>query len=307
MPVSTSIHISTGLGRILRLEPRSVLDVGMGFGLWGFLCREYFDVFNGRVQPDEWQTRIDGIELFEPYIQAHQRALYSSIIIGDIRKLAPNLDNYDLIIAGDVIEHLEKGEGEAVLETLYEKAVTALLVNIPIGGGWEHEEQYGNPGELHRSEWYVEDFAPYPSKADIYQLPCGKYGTFYCPKDCPFLNRVKGMIEAAEFYVDRGDLPRALKHIRRAYALAPGEPVVAMTLADILIRTQAPDEALRVLRKTVEADPGFHEAYVLSARLLASLARKQEALQQLATLLALDGVDPHVRREAEALRSQLRA
>ena len=50
MPVSTPVHISHCLGRIIGLNPEPVLDVGCGFGLWGFLCREYLDVWNGWVE-----------------------------------------------------------------------------------------------------------------------------------------------------------------------------------------------------------------------------------------------------------------
>ncbi|MCX5758003.1 MAG: class I SAM-dependent methyltransferase, partial [Candidatus Hydrogenedentes bacterium] len=153
MPVSTSVHISHCIQHIIAINPSSVLDVGCGFGLWGFLCRMQLDVANGRVRPETWQARIDGIEYFEPYIQAHQRALYSSLCIGDIRELADELEPYDLMIAGDVLEHLDKGEGEVVRDRLYAKARMALMVNIPLGAGWEHPEAYGNPQELHRSVW----------------------------------------------------------------------------------------------------------------------------------------------------------
>ena len=66
MPVSTSVHLSHCLANIIRLEPRSILDVGCGFGTWGFLCRTYLDVFLERVQPEDWQVRIDGIEFSSP-------------------------------------------------------------------------------------------------------------------------------------------------------------------------------------------------------------------------------------------------
>ncbi len=29
---------------LVELQPRSVLDIGVGFGKWGFLAREYLDV-----------------------------------------------------------------------------------------------------------------------------------------------------------------------------------------------------------------------------------------------------------------------
>lgn len=305
MPVSISIHISRCVARIVAVQPKSVLDIGVGFGLWGFLCREYLDVFSGRVQPHEWQTRIDGIELFEPYIQTHQRALYSAIFIGDIRTRVKDIDRYDLIIAGDVIEHLDKNDAEDVLEALYERADKALMVNIPLGPGWDHPEQHGNPGELHRSQWTAEDFAPYPHAADIYDIPCGQYGTFFCPKDCSLEQRLAGLVETASFYEEQGDLPRSEKHLRRASKLEPGEPVVAMRLTDLLIRRRQLQEAIRVLDQATRTNPHFHQGRLFSAELLAACGRGQEAIDRLLPLLAEAQLDPQTRRQAEDLAARL--
>ena len=49
MPVSTPVHLSHCLNHIIQLSPQSVLDVGCGFGMWGFLCRTYLDAFCERV------------------------------------------------------------------------------------------------------------------------------------------------------------------------------------------------------------------------------------------------------------------
>lgn len=64
MPTSTGVFISVGLTEIARLRPTSVVDVGCGFGLWGFLCRMYLDVFEGRTYKEDWQVRIEAIEVF---------------------------------------------------------------------------------------------------------------------------------------------------------------------------------------------------------------------------------------------------
>ena len=95
MPVSTPVHLSHCLNHIIQLSPQSVLDVGCGFGMWGFLCRTYLDAFCERVYKKDWRVRIDGIEYFEPYILEHQRARYDSIQIGDIRDLIANIEPYE--------------------------------------------------------------------------------------------------------------------------------------------------------------------------------------------------------------------
>jgi SAM-dependent methyltransferase len=305
MPVSTSVHISHCLSRIIQLEPASVLDVGCGFGLWGFLCREYLDVINERVQPESWRTRIDGIELFEPYILAHQRALYSSIQIADIRDVAASVDEYDLIITGDVIEHLDKADGEAVISLLYQKARLALMVNIPIGDGWEHPERHGNPGELHRSQWYVEDFLAYPNEHTAYSLPCGQYGVFYCPKTGGAALRANALLAAADHWLGRGDTARAADLARESHALDPASPESAIFLADMLIRLQRVNDAADVLERTLEVNPGFHYGYLALARIQAALSRRSAADERLRSLLAMGGVDVKLRLEAERERAKL--
>lgn len=304
MPVSTSVHISHCLQYIISLNPRSILDVGCGFGLWGFLCREYLDVMEERVQPKDWKIRIDGLELFEPYIQSHQRALYSSIQIGDIRELAPGIGNYELIIAGDVIEHLDKDEGEAVIEQLYEKATRALLVNIPLGEGWEHPERHGNPGELHRSQWTPEDFFPYPNIHQQFSLPAGDYGSFFCPKDCTAEQRADGLLAAAEYKRANGDIAKALKYLRQAADVAPANQSVVLYLVDTLLNAGRHDDAAATLKDFLRRDPAFHYGYLILAKVLRALRRHEEAAGTLRQLLACPGVNAEVRAQAEAFLAE---
>ncbi len=301
MPVSTSVHISHCLNLIISTQPRSVLDVGCGFGLWGFLCREYLDVMCERVQPEQWQIRIDGIELFEPYIQDHQRALYSSIKIGDIRELAPNIDNYDLIIAGDVIEHLEKSEGERVISQLYEKAERALIVGIPLGDGWDHPEAHGNPGELHRSKWEPADFLQYPVLPQDFELPCGKYGVFYLKKEFSQEEKVAGLLNAASYKEGKGDSDAALKFLLEARALEPTNRDAALFLCDVLIRKHDTDEALNVLEEAVSMDADFHYARYAAARILNQLKRPEPAKEHLQEILSSESVSADTRADAESL------
>lgn len=305
MPVSTSIHVSHCLQYIIASQPASVLDVGCGFGLWGFLCRMYLDISNGRVAPDSWRTRIDGVEFFEPYIQTHQRALYSSIRIGDIRALAQSLDPYDLIIAGDVIEHLDKEEGEQTLDILYQKAQKALMVNIPLGSGWDHPEAYGNPQELHRSQWTAGDFLAYPSIAQSFTLPCGEYGVFYCPKDTPDEARRLGLLNMAQRRADEGCTAMADFYVRRLRELFPWDAEAAFLQTDLLLRRGENSEAARVLRGFVSAHPENAEGALLLAQLLQALGRGEEARQFLLPLFSRTDLPDSFQERLAPFRSVL--
>ena len=301
MPVSTSVHITHCLRYILNLRPRSILDIGCGFGMWGFLTRMYLDVAEERVQPSDWKMRIDGLELFEPYILSHQRSLYSNIIIGDVRELAPKVEQYDLIIAGDVIEHLDKDDGEEVIAQLYDKAKRALFVNIPLGDGWDHPERHGNPGELHRSQWYVEDFYPYPNVTETFTLINGAYGSFFCPKDCNLRDRVQGLLMASDRRRQEGRVDRALKYARQAHAIDPSNQDAILYLADVLLGDRDVNGAIALLRNTVSQQPDFHYAYIALARILVANQQPDEAKRHAQLLLALPNVEAGLRAQAQSI------
>ncbi|MCC6794627.1 MAG: tetratricopeptide repeat protein [Candidatus Hydrogenedentes bacterium] len=261
----------------------------------------YLDVAEERVQPSDWKLRIDGLELFEPYILSHQRSLYSNIIIGDVRELAPKVDQYDLIIAGDVIEHLDKDDGEEVIAQLYDKAKRALFVNIPLGDGWDHPERHGNPGELHRSQWYVEDFLPYPNVTETFTLPNGAYGSFFCPKACDLGDRVQGLLMASDRRRQEGRLDRALKYAWQAHAIDPANQDVILFLTDTLLGNRDMNAAIDLLQKTIEHQPEFHYAYVALARILKANQQPEEAKQFAQLLLAQSNVSADLRSQAESI------
>lgn len=302
MPVSIQFQITPCVNRIIGLQPKSVLDVGCGFGKWGYLCREYLDAFHGRWKREDWAARIDGIEFFEPYIQDHQRALYSNIMIGDIRDLCKDIDEYDLIIAGDVIEHMHKDEAEAVVETLYAKARKMLIVNIPLGGGWDHPEQYGNSAELHRSEWYLEDFQGYALEFEDFHLPGGlQYGAFFCAKDIGATQQIAGFLNAAEFYANRDDVVNADRYACRALAVEPASLEAMCMHVDCQVKLGDIDGALETLEKSVERTPESGMTRLYLAQLLNFRGRSQEATLQLQHAAAIPNLDPSIRSQIDQL------
>ncbi|HUW62588.1 MAG TPA: tetratricopeptide repeat protein [Candidatus Bathyarchaeia archaeon] len=305
MPVSTSIHLSHCLQRIVSIRPESVLDVGCGFGLWGFLCREYLDAWHGRISRSEWEVRIDGIEVFEPYIQALQRAVYSNILVEDIREAVKHIDEYDLIIAGDVIEHLDKPDGEAVVEALYDKARKALLINIPLDDGWDHPEAHGNPAELHRSQWNPDDLVQYPGEFTRFSLPCGDYGVFWCFKDIPAGLRAEGLAAAAEMREKRGEPESALRLLLQACDLEPASQCAVVPLTNFLIERGKTSEAVGHLRHAVETDPTAHWARLLLARVMKATSRHAEANEELRVLLEQPEVPQDIATAARELKGAI--
>ncbi len=120
MPTSRYKHLPAILDVVINLHPQSILDVGAGFGKWGQLFREYTDIAAVEEEPQRydkacWQVRIDAIEGFPDYLTPAHHYLYNNVYVGDMCSLIPELDCYDIIFLGDVIEHVDHEHGETLL------------------------------------------------------------------------------------------------------------------------------------------------------------------------------------------------
>jgi len=148
------------MGKPLPLPEFSILDVGMGFGKWGFLVRDTFEVMAGQnFRKDDWKIDLTGVEMFDKCITPIQEQVYNKIIKKDIFDSIDELVKYDLVIMGDVIEHIEKPQAYELLDELF-KHTDNILVSTPLGfmpqGAWA-----GNKNETHLSGWKVADFKNY--------------------------------------------------------------------------------------------------------------------------------------------------
>jgi hypothetical protein len=132
---------------ILSTEPRRILDLGMGTGKWGFLLREQHDYAHGRRE-----LIVDGVEGHEPYIGAHQRAVYDSIVVADVRDFLRGADtaSYDVALVLDLIEHFSPAVGR---DLIAEALRVAELVAITTPKRFYPQTEHPNELEHHRSWW----------------------------------------------------------------------------------------------------------------------------------------------------------
>ena len=164
MPTSFWNHIPTVIDKVRKLNPERVLECGVGFGKWGHLIREYCEVYNYlRTDKKDWKVRIDGIEIYEPYINPSTRWLYDNIYIGNIIEVFDKVkDNkYDLILLMDVLEHLTKQEGSILLNKLIDNSKMFIL-SIPLGD-WTYEFSGENKHESHISIWNLDELVKLPN------------------------------------------------------------------------------------------------------------------------------------------------
>ena len=165
---------------MLAIAPLRALDVGIGFGRWGMLVREFCEEWQGRVHRENWQVWLEGIEIYPENIEEYQHMLYNWIHVGDCAEIIAGMDqDWDLIIFGDVLDHLPKQTAWNTLQIAIQRSGYVLL-NIPVGPGWQLGAAYGNPYEEKRSFWEVEEFlALAPLRHVVYCESGGRaYATF---------------------------------------------------------------------------------------------------------------------------------
>jgi len=147
MPSSRIDGTEEFVKRIMREKPKRILDVGCGFGRYGFLCREFLDIWASDEPYIYKKTRIEAIEVFDSYIGHIQNGIYNYIYTMDASITPWNIGEYDLIIMSDVLEHMEKPL--VVLE--YAMSISKLVyVKTPIKMR-EQKAVYGNEFEKHLS------------------------------------------------------------------------------------------------------------------------------------------------------------
>ncbi len=106
----------------------AVLDVGACDGKWKSLLPEY--------------ENMDAIEAFEPNLK--NLGAYRNVFHADIREF--EYDHYDLIIFGDIVEHLTPEQAKAMLD--YAKPRCKDMV-IAVPFLYRQGAIYGNPYEVH--------------------------------------------------------------------------------------------------------------------------------------------------------------
>ena len=137
------------------------LDVGACDGKWfDLLCNDF---------------KMDAVEIYEPNIIKHDLELkYDYVFHGDIEDYL--YDWYDLIIFGDVIEHMTVDKAQRVLDYAYHRCKD-MLIAVPYL--WTQPEIYGNKWELHIQNDLTNDIfhARYAGFETLLQY--GDYGYYH--------------------------------------------------------------------------------------------------------------------------------
>lgn len=116
---------------------QTVLDIGPGEGTY------YYALQGVEI------TRLDAIEVWGPYLDIYDlRSKYNNIMLADVYYFNWSLlTSYDMIILGDVVEHLDEVQGPRVIARAVENA-KYVVVSLPIYG---YAQGFGNDGNRHEA------------------------------------------------------------------------------------------------------------------------------------------------------------
>ncbi len=138
MPMSSAEGKEWTRERVYELagdEPLQVLDIGPGVGTYA------------KLLAGPAVSRMVGIEVHEPYVYTYRlHQLYDAVIIADARRV--DLPTTDVVILGDVAEHMTADEARDLWDRSAAAARRAVYLSIPIIE-YPQGEIEGNPHEHH--------------------------------------------------------------------------------------------------------------------------------------------------------------
>jgi len=125
-----------------------LLDVGCGYGWFGYKLRVEY----------RFNEPIIGFDIYKPYIeQIKHIKVYEDFIVGDARYLPFRNGAFDIVLAAEIIEHLDKRDGLKLIREC--ERVSRELTILTTPRGFYPQNSYGkNPFEIHRSGWTEKDF-----------------------------------------------------------------------------------------------------------------------------------------------------
>ena len=118
------------------LRPKLVLDVGAGDGMWAELLNPLgFD--------------LHALEVWEPNIKKHNLHRKYPVVINKDMLLYTGWALYDVVIMGDVLEHVERMQALFLLQEVTQH----IFLTIPTSPCKQDGKAWGNPYETHKYNW----------------------------------------------------------------------------------------------------------------------------------------------------------
>jgi SAM-dependent methyltransferase len=154
MPFSSNLCKAEIRDWLRELRPATILDVGAGSGVYSRLFRP--------ILP--WATWV-ALEIHKPYVERYELKLhYERIIVSDVLRATIKPNSFDVVILGDVLEHMTDVDAAAALRRAWSWAATAVIASVPLGHCPQGASE-GNEHEAHLSEWDIYGFPQFAHNA----------------------------------------------------------------------------------------------------------------------------------------------
>lgn len=176
MPMSNPWHLAPVLHFVGALNPKRILDVGVGLGTYGFMIRQHIDISQERIDKAEWTLQIDGVEIFEAYRNPIWDYYYDQIFIADVREIKTSLHTYDVILCNDVLEHFPLAEAQLLVRQLLTIAPVVIATSPNID--WPQGAWGNNEAETHQCLFRASDM---PNL--VMSMPTGPTSLFIATED----------------------------------------------------------------------------------------------------------------------------
>lgn len=232
----------------------TILDVGAYDGRWSGALKEHF-------------KKIDAVEAFEPYVERYSlKEKYNNVFVQDICDF--KFKHYDLIIIGDVLEHLPIEKAQQLIKKIYSKC-NQLLIIVPYE--YPQDEYDGNKYQIHVQEDLTDEIFKerYPGfdllAHDEIRGAYVKEGTCGEVTEITYTGENPRTLEAGLIYFESREYSKALGVFRNSLEEMSNEHKAIMKYYSGLCYTRNNEntlEALKYFIDAVELLPIFEEAYV---------------------------------------------
>lgn len=163
MPFSDNQGKSAISEWIKKINPLTALDIGPGAGVYSNLVRASAPILQVLDAVEAWGPYVEQFSLLEKY----DNVMISDVMLIDRR----HLSKYDLVIIGDVIEHLTRQEASDIIKWLA-AANKNLIISFPVLH-LDQDSYEGNFFEIHRDHWSYADMLTFCENAGIKVLDSG--------------------------------------------------------------------------------------------------------------------------------------
>lgn len=123
-------------------------------------CRSVLDLGCGPDSPVQYCSTSYrfGVDIYKPFIETSQRkGIHQDYLVSDIAGVNFADKSFDAVVLIEVLEHLTKEDGILLLEKIEKWARKKIIITTP-NGYLPQGALSGNPCEVHRCGWSVDEF-----------------------------------------------------------------------------------------------------------------------------------------------------